>query len=191
MENISIVFIHGYRSKSKIFKKIRNDLRNFDCHLFDYDYDANSLDKITLNLDKIVEKVKHNNIVFICHSMGGLILNYYLQDKELNIRNIFYISSPFQLKYEKVKDEKFKSLLENKIVYKDKINVINSYLEVDNKNSYEKYNLQGLDTLNDGVINLDDTKITGVKSEFTIKGKDHFWVLFDKKLRIYISDHLI
>jgi esterase/lipase len=190
MRNQIVIFIHGYRSKSKIFKRIAKNFNENEISNINYDFDNENINDIFKKIDRVIEDNMESDLNFICHSMGGLILNNYLQKKNIEIKNIFYISTPINLSKKIVKNSPIIELLEKPVIYKNKIKVINSYLLEENKNSYEKYGITGLNEKNDGVINLLDTVINGVTT-CTIKGKDHFWILFDKDVSNFINTYFM
>lgn len=191
----TIVYIHGYKSKSKIFKsldKIFND-KDYDRLFFDYSSNE-SLESILIKLESFIKEnsINKSEITFICHSLGGLILNKFLESTELRINKIFYISTPIKSNLKHINKD-FQKLSNQSFNFKLSQNIfICSLLNQGQLSSFESYKhlnpaLELED--NDGVLTISEMKVES-ENFYTILGYDHFWILFSKDLKRVVQENI-
>ena len=181
MDKQILIYIHGYRSKSKIFSRLNNKI-NKESILFDYDLDNEKVEDIEKRLFELCKKNKHNKISFVCHSLGGLVLNYMLNKRRIDVDKIILISTPINSQLEKINFHGKEKLLisKEKLIKVKELFIINSYI-LDKKSSYSKFEIDELDILNDGVLSLKETYVEN-KDIYTFRKLDHFWILFNKEV---------
>lgn len=191
----SVVYIHGYNSKSKIFKSLDKIFNNINMKSFFFDYDSeDNLERILFNLDNFMKEneILNTKITFICHSLGGLILNKFLENKKFELNKIIYISTPIKSSLNHINKE-FKQLCNQSFESNiDKSIFICSLLKEGQQSSFESFkhlNPFLESEQNDGVLTINEMRIDS-DNFYTILGYDHFWVLFSKYLKIIIKENI-
>lgn len=178
MKGNHFIFIHGYGSNSKIFNFIRKKLKIKSYSFIEYSSES-YMSEIEENIENLIRYNKDKKIIFITHSMGALLLNFYGLNNSLeSVERIVLISPPLNSEFKEV-ESNFLCLEKNEIFLpKKKTFIINSFLKEGQNSVYKGVSKLKLDRKNDGVLYLDDMNSNRANKFFTIEGLDHFWILF-------------
>lgn len=100
-----VVFVHGYSGStivnfSSMIKRFKNDGYSSD-RLFYYKYISirgvkKGADTLKKKVEKVLESTGKSKVDLVCHSMGGLVVRYYM--KHLggagNVNQVVYVTTP-------------------------------------------------------------------------------------------------
>lgn len=79
---------------------------------------------------EIFEKYKNDELIVICHSFGGILINCILQKvKNYNIEKMFILASPLQMQWFGMKKRKEELGYDNNFSYKTKVFTFGGYID--------------------------------------------------------------
>lgn len=199
-ETECVILLHGLVRTERSMLKLEHHLKNHGFHVVNIGYPSREKNIQTLSVETInkaikeCDKVNPVKIHFVTHSMGGILVRYYLWENKINNLGRIVMLSPPNQGSEAV--DKFKDLSlfkwlngpAGRQLSTDKESLPNKLGPVD----YEVGVITGDKTINpilsmlipgkdDGKVSVEKAKLTGMK-DFLVVHKAHPFIMKDEDI---------